>query len=113
MSFLSKVVSSPFQLQIKGTVAEPKLITPPGFSLVDQLSANVSPETFTEEPPPVSDAVIDLISNVSSSKPGAPSADLPGGILGLIRSIQKAREDAPPTEKPVRRKKARKRDPAE
>ncbi len=110
MSFLSKVVSSPFQLQIKGTVAEPKLISPPGFSLVDQLSANVSPQTFTEEPPPVSDAVIDLISNVSSSKPGAPSADVPGGILDLIRSIQKAREDAPPKEKPVRRKKTRKRD---
>lgn len=110
MSMLSRVVRNPFQLQIKGTVAEPKLITPPGFSLVDQMALSADPEGFTPEPPPVSDAVMNLIGDVSSSPPGTPPADLSGGILGLIRSIQKAREDAPPREKPVRRKKLRKGD---
>lgn len=109
MSVLAKMVSNPFQLQIKGTVTEPQLVTPPGFSLVDQLSLNVAPETYTDEPQRVSSAVMELIRNVSSSKPGTVSEELPGGILGLIRSIQKAKQDAPPTEKPARRKKKRNR----
>jgi len=110
MTVLAKMVSNPFQLQIKGTVAEPKLITPPGFSLVDQLSLNVAPESYTEEPPPVSSAVMDLIRNVSSSTTGTASENLPGEILGLIRSIQKAKGNAPPKEKPPRRNKNRKHD---
>ena len=74
------------------------------------MALSADPEGFTPEPPPVSDAVMNLIGDVSSSPPGTPPADLSGGILGLIRSIQKAREDAPPREKPVRRKKLRKGD---
>lgn len=93
---LSNLVSAPFQLTVTGTVSEPKLNTPPGFDLIDQLSRNSDPYNYSPEARPVSDSVIDLISGAASPNKQQAQQDLPGNILEMIRSIRQAKENAPP-----------------
>lgn len=107
---LSNMVSSPFQLQVKGTVSEPKLITPPGFSMVDQLSLNADPTNFSPEPKSVNGALMDIIRGVASPNRAQATQDLPSNILEMIRAAQEAKRNAPPKEKRPRRKRPRKRD---
>lgn len=101
---LSTMLGGTFQLQVKGTIAEPKLITPPGFSMIDQLSANADPLNFSPEPKPVGGSVMDLIGGVASPNSAQSAQGLPGNILEMIRSIQKAKEDAPPKQKRIRKR---------
>ena len=71
-------------------------------------AASNSPTGIAEPPPPVQNALMDLIG--SAATPGPPNAqaeDISGGIIGLIRSIREAKKNAPP--KPKREKKRRKR----
>ncbi|MCR9199581.1 MAG: hypothetical protein NXI04_13115 [Planctomycetaceae bacterium] len=104
---LSNLVSAPFQLTVTGTVSEPKLNTPPGFDMVDQLSRNANPYNYAPEAKPVSDSVMDLISGAASPNPQQAQQDLPGNVLELIRSIRKARENAPPNPKKEERRQRR------
>lgn len=106
---LSNLVSAPFQLTVTGTVSEPKLNTPPGFDMIDQLSRNADPYNYSPEAKPVSDSVMDLISGAASPNKQQAQQDLPGNVLELIRSIKKAKENAPPREKKPRRERRRRR----
>ena len=107
MAVFSKIVSAPLKLYVKGTVSEPKLEAPPGSSIVDQLSRNVAPDKHSEQPPPVSRAVFDLISSAASPEPGQ-SESITSGILNIIRAAKEAKANAPPKEpkppKPRKRK---------
>ncbi|HIE99058.1 MAG TPA: hypothetical protein EYG03_16060 [Planctomycetes bacterium] len=105
-AFISKLTLAPIALQVKGTVSDPKLIGPP---ILDELSKRIAPEQYTQQPADVTGAVMQLLGTVTTPD-NAPGAEgVPGGIIELIRSIKKAREDAPPKEKPARRQKKRKR----
>lgn len=104
---LSNMLSKPFQLQVKGTIAEPKLITPPGFSMMDQLSVNADPTNFSPEPKSVGGSVMDLIGGVGAPNKAQATQDLPSNLLEMIRSIQKAKENAPPRQKRVKKRKRR------
>lgn len=110
MAALSRFARFPLRLQVQGTVDDPKLVTPPGFSLVDQLAQNADPEGFTPEPPPVSTSVLELIDAAASSNPDRAADGIVGGIFNIIRSAQKAKADAPPQEpRPKKIKKKRRR----
>ncbi|MEZ6124593.1 MAG: hypothetical protein R3C49_15650 [Planctomycetaceae bacterium] len=110
---IAKMLSAPVQMRVQGTVSEPKMMNPPGMSVVDQLARNVSPENGSQPPPPVGRAVMDLISSAASNPAGAgpnPAASeaITGGILNIIRAAKEAKANAPPKEPGPRR--PRKRD---
>ncbi len=105
-AFISKLTLTPITLQVKGTVSEPQLIGPP---LLDELSKRIAPEQHTQQPSDVTGAVMQLLGTVTTPNKTQGAEALPGEIIGLIRSIKKAREEAPPREKPARRQKKRKR----
>lgn len=106
LSAMNSFVRQPLQLKVTGTVDEPKMHPPAGFGILDQMAASNSPTGVAEPPPPVSNAVMDLIGSAAMGAPSAGKAeDVTGGIIGLIRSIREAKKDAPPREKKRRRKK--------
>ncbi|MEQ9411601.1 MAG: hypothetical protein RIK87_28060 [Fuerstiella sp.] len=110
MAALAKMTWLPFQLQVKGTVDQPELVTPPGFSVVDQMSRNVDPEGHEIEPPALEKSVIDLIGAVSSPDPERSADGIVGGVLNIIRATQKAKETAEPaSESPKKKKKTGKK----
>jgi len=104
MSILSKMVSSPIKLYVRGTVSEPKLEAPAGLTLVDQLSKNVAPEQHTEEPPSVPESVMKLINSSATPSPEQ-GEDITGGILNIIRAAREAKANAPEKEPRVRKRK--------
>ncbi|MDG1897971.1 MAG: hypothetical protein P8J37_23970 [Fuerstiella sp.] len=99
-ALISKVTFAPFNLQVKGTVSEPELIKP---AILDELSKRLAPEQHTQQAPDVTGAMMQLLGTATA--PGRPrdAEALSGGIIGLIRSIRKSREDAPPKDKKPRR----------
>ncbi|MCP4174770.1 MAG: hypothetical protein GY758_28825 [Fuerstiella sp.] len=106
-AFISKVTLAPFTLLVQGTVSEPELIMP---AILEELSTRLAPEQHTEQTPDVTEAVIQLLGTASPPGRARDAESLSGGIIGLIRSIKKSREDAPPKEKkPARRRKKRDR----
>ena len=106
LALISKITLAPINLQVKGTVSAPKLIGPP---ILDELSKRIAPGQHTQQPQDVTSAVMSLIGSAATPDKTQATENLPGGILGLIRSIKKAREDAPPKETPARRPKKRQR----
>lgn len=95
-SILSKMVSGPMTLYVRGTVSEPKLEAPAGFTLVDQLARNLNPEQDTAEPaPPVGETVMKMIGSAASGDPQA-GENLAGGILDIIRAARERRANAEP-----------------
>ncbi|MCP4785261.1 MAG: hypothetical protein GY903_25730 [Fuerstiella sp.] len=106
MAFISKLTLAPITLQVKGTVSEPQLIGPP---ILDELSRRIAPEQHTQQPSDVTGAVMQLLGTATTPNKTQGAEALPSGIIGLVRAIKKAREDAPPKEKPARRQKKRKR----
>ena len=106
MAFVSKLTLAPITLQVKGTVSEPQLVGPP---VLDELSKRIAPELHTQQPADVTGAVMQLLGTAATQNKTEAAEALPGGIIGLIQSIRKAREDSPPKAKPARRQKKRKR----
>lgn len=92
LAAFSKLVRLPFMLSVKGTVSEPVLVTPPGFSMVDQLAENLNPGGASQ-PPAVSRAVMDLIGLVSQPEGDETSDSVVGGILNIIRSAKATQKD--------------------
>lgn len=110
MSLLSQMTQLPYTLQVKGTVAEPKLVMPKGFSLADQMAHNMNPENPPSEPPSVANSVFDLIGSASSPDPQERTGGILGGVLNLIRAGERAKENAPPKPpKPLKEERKRKR----
>lgn len=107
MSFLSKMVSAPLKVFVRGTVSEPKLEAPVGFSIVDQLSRNVAPEQHADQPPAVAKSVIKLIGSAAAAPAPGQGEAIAGSVLNIIRAAQEAKKNAPPKE--PREKKHRRR----
>lgn len=107
MALVSKMVSAPLTLFVRGTVSEPKLVAPAGFSVVDQLSRNVAPEMHSVQPPPVTDSVMTLIGSASSPPAPGQAESITGSILNIMRAAKEAKENAPPREPRVRKRRKR------
>jgi hypothetical protein len=90
MMLVSQLTAEPLQLQVEGTVTEPKLQLPSGMDLLSTLSQRVAPAQYQEEAPAVPSAVLDLLQNVSSADKSQAQQNLPGSILNLIRAIDKS-----------------------
>lgn len=107
MSLFSKMVSSPLRVFVRGTVSEPKLEAPAGFSIVDQLSRNVDPQQHTQVPPPVTESVMKLIGSAAAGPAPGQGETMTGTVLDIIRAAREAKQNAPPKE--PRQKKRRQR----
>lgn len=95
-SILSSMMSGPMTLFVKGTVSEPKLQAPAGFSLVDQLARNLNPDQDAAAPaPPVGETFMKMIGSAASGDPQA-GENLAGGILDIIRAARERRANAEP-----------------
>ena len=110
MAVFSKMMRMPFQLQVKGTVDEPTLVSPAGFSVVDQMSRNLSPDAQVAEPPSVQNSVLGLVGATTSDDPEEVAGGVVSGVLNIIRAAKKAKENAPPKEKPAKEKRRKKKD---
>ena len=98
MDLLAKMVRGPLQLSVKGTVSEPKLVTPPGLSVMDQLAGNLSAQNQATPPPTVQSAVIKLIGLAASPAASGESdttEEITSGILNIIRAAKAAKKAAP------------------
>ena len=103
LAMLSQLTSMPIQLQVLGTVSEPRLQLPEGLDILGRLAGQVAPAQHTEESPELPAAVMDLIQNVGSQDRDQAQKNLPGNILNLIRAVdQKAKEKK--AERKARRK---------
>ena len=90
-------------LRVVGTVSEPELQLPEGVNLLGDLTKRIAPAQYTEEPPSLPSAVMDLIQNAGSQDREQVKQDLPGSILNLIRAV-----DEQTKEKRAERKSRRK-----
>lgn len=92
--FLRKVASSPILLAVKGTVSSPVVGLPEGVDFLGEISRRVTPAQYATEPSGVPTAISDLIQDVV--KPGSDGPEkkknLAGGILNLIRAVEKQRK---------------------
>ncbi|MBL8812846.1 MAG: hypothetical protein JNM43_21955 [Planctomycetaceae bacterium] len=93
LSMLAQMSAEPLRLAVKGTVSKPQLQMPEGMDVLGQLMKRISPASYQEEAPSIPEAAGGLIEKVG--QPGAkPSAtDLTGGIIDLIRAIDKTPKD--------------------
>ena len=106
-ALISKVTLAPITLQVKGTVSEPELIKP---AILEELSKRLAPAQQTRQTPDVTGAVMQLLGTATDPGSAQDAEALSGGIIGLIRSIRKSREDAPRKEKkPPRKQRKRNR----
>lgn len=106
-ALISKVTLAPITLQVKGTVSAPELIKP---AILEELSKRLAPEQHTQQPPDVTGAVMHLLGTAAAPGSTQNAESLSGGIIGLIRSIRKSREDTPAKEKkPPRKQRKRNR----
>lgn len=104
MSLFSKLVSAPLQVFVRGTVSEPKLEAPAGFSVVDQLSRNVAPQQHTDQPPPVTESVMKLIGSAAGPPAPGQGETMTSTVLDIIRAAQEAKKNAPPKEPRVKKR---------
>ncbi|MBL8815800.1 MAG: hypothetical protein JNL58_07195 [Planctomyces sp.] len=95
LSMLEQIVREPIAVRVLGTVSQPRLALPPGLDVLSELSRRVAPESHTEEPAPLPNAIFDLIQSGSQSDKEEVRKDLPGSILGLIRSISEEKKKSP------------------
>ena len=106
-ALISKVTLAPITLQVKGTVSAPELMKP---AILEELSKRLAPAQHTQQPPDVTGAVMQLLGTTAAPGSTQDAESLSGGIIGLIRSIRKSREDDPAKEKkPPRRRRKRNR----
>ena len=87
LTLLSRLTEAPIQVQIVGTVAEPKFQLPEGMDLLSSLKSQIAPAQHTEDAPVLPTAVIDLIESVGSQDHEQARKDLPGNILNIIRAV--------------------------
>lgn len=101
IQMLGQIMKAPISVRVAGTVSEPELRMPAGLDVLSELSRRVSPETHTDQAPPVANAIIDVIRSGSQTDKEEVRKDLPGSIFGLIRAIsdEKSKEkDRPRSE---------------
>ena len=87
LALLSQLSAAPIKLRVVGTVSEPKLQLPEGMNLLSDLTSRIAPAQYTEEAPPLTSAVFDLIQNVGSQDREKVKQALPGNILNIIRAV--------------------------
>ncbi len=87
VALLAQFTAAPIQLRVVGTVSEPRLQFPEGTNLLSDLTRRIAPAQYTEEAPPLTSAVLELIQNVSSQDREEAKQALPGNILNLIRAV--------------------------
>ncbi|MEZ6061872.1 MAG: DUF4179 domain-containing protein [Planctomycetaceae bacterium] len=108
---LAGMLAAPLELQVVGTVSEPRLVPPADGTLLDQISKRMTAPGESPDPPPVAQAVLELIQAGSNPDSQEASGDLPGSILGLIRAVkheqQQQRERPPKKPAPARRPRRR------
>jgi len=104
LNTLTRLVATPLQLRVVGTVSEPKQVPPAGGTWLDEASQRIAPDRHSPEPPPVAQAVMELIQTGADPNKHRAENDLPGSILGLIRAVKHEKErkqrevEPPPTE---------------
>ncbi len=91
-AMLNQLLSEPVRLKVVGTVSQPRIELPPGSAVLGELSARIAPEQHSEEVPPISQAVFELIQDAGQTDKARARRELPGGILQLIRSLQAEKE---------------------
>ena len=94
LQFLRKFSSSPIVLAVKGTVSSPVVGLPEGVDFWGEISRRVTPAQYTKEPAGVPMAISDLIQDVvkPQSDGQQKKKNLAGGILNLIRAVEKQRK---------------------
>lgn len=105
LNVVSRLVAEPLKLKVKGTVENPELITPPGMSLLDQVGGQLDPaqqgaQPQGAQPQGVSQAVFNLIQSANSDDREQVAEDLPGSVIGLIRSMKTAKDKRKSSEPP-------------
>lgn len=87
LSLLSRLAAQPLKVAVKGTVASPELKLPENADFLSEVAQRVAPAQFESEPPPLSQAVSELIRDASISSRETTAQDLTGNVINLIRSI--------------------------
>lgn len=92
-AFLGEFLRQPIRLSVRGTVSDPKLGAPEGSDLLKELAMrfNVSTDDM-DQPPPVTQAVFEIIRGVSNANKDEAQRDIPGGVFNLIRAIKAEKE---------------------
>lgn len=105
-AFLGQLLQEPIRLQVSGTVSEPVLGMPDGLALLDEISRRIDPEHGTQEPPPVTQAVFEIIRSAGQADQDQAGREVPGSVLNLIRAIkaEKERADRERPPRPPRKK---------
>jgi hypothetical protein len=82
--------------KVKGTVSVPVLQRPDMAEVLSQVSARIHPASYENAAPALPGAIFDLVRDVSdqSAKPDEKASNIAGGIIGLIRSIDAARQES-------------------
>jgi hypothetical protein len=82
--------------KVKGTVSVPVLQRPDMAEVLSQVSARIHPASYEKATPALPGAIFDLVRDVSdqSAKPDEKASNIAGGIIGLIRSIDAARQES-------------------
>lgn len=100
LAMLAQLIREPIRLKVAGTVSKPELQLPEGMAMLDELSRRLAPEQHAAEPPPVSQAVFQLINGVGQPDKEQSAKELPGSIFNLIRAIKAEKDRKPASGKP-------------
>lgn len=103
LALLAQLSSEPLQLQVRGTVSQPKLQLPEGTSLLGEISKRIAPAQHEEVAPSLPSAITDLLQEASGADKDQTRKDLPGNILNIIRAVDQAKKSK------AERQKSRKR----
>lgn len=90
-SSITRMLSGPIVMTVTGTISEPKLAPPPGLGIVDQLSENMRPGSSNQPAPSIPNTVLHMIGS-STAGSAAPSDEIAGGILDMIRAVRDAKQ---------------------
>lgn len=93
LGMLAQLSSEPLRLAVKGTVSKPQLQMPEGMDVLGQLMKTIAPAQYQEEAPSVQQAAGGLIQKVGQPGTKPSAAEVTGGIIDLIRAIDKAPKD--------------------
>lgn len=93
LSMLAQLSAEPMRLAVKGTVSKPQLQMPEGMDVLGQLMKRISPTTYQENAPSIPEAAGGLVEKVSQPGTKPSATDLTGGIIDLIRAIDKTPKD--------------------
>ena len=105
-SFLNRlagVLQAPIQLQVSGTVSNPRLVTPGERTLTEEFTQRLAPALHVENSEALTGAVRSIIQAGATQNDSDRVRQLPGRIYGLIQAIkaEKLRRSSEPEDRPV------------